>query len=50
MAESKFGKYIVTDLNRVPDALGTRVYCMHGGVFEGRPMSTAPGSGRNRRR
>ncbi len=37
MTETKYGKYIITDLNRTPDALGTRVYCLHGGVFEGAP-------------
>jgi hypothetical protein len=37
MPESKYGKYIIADLNKVPDALGTRVYCLHGGVFEGAP-------------
>lgn len=37
MAESKFGKYIVTDLNKVADSLGTRVYCLHSGIFEGAP-------------
>ena len=37
MAQSQFGKYIVTDLNKVADSRGTRVYCMHGGVFEGAP-------------
>jgi hypothetical protein len=37
VAETKYGKYIVTDLNKIPDALGTRVYCLHGGVFDGAP-------------
>ena len=37
MTETKYGKYIITDLNKQPDALGTRVYCLHGGVFEGAP-------------
>ena len=37
MTESKLSKYIVTDLNKVPDALGTRIYCLHGGVFDGAP-------------
>lgn len=30
-------KYILTDLNKVPDELGTRLYCLHGGMFEGAP-------------
>ncbi|MDY6825585.1 MAG: hypothetical protein SVV67_00175 [Bacillota bacterium] len=29
--------YIITDLNKVPDKLGTRLYCLHSGVFEGAP-------------
>jgi hypothetical protein len=37
MAETKYGKYVVTDLNKIPDALGTRVYCLSGDVFEGAP-------------
>ena len=37
MALTKYGQYVVTDLNKVADALGTRVYCLHGGVFEGAP-------------
>jgi hypothetical protein len=37
MTKTKYGKYIVTDLNKVADSLGTRVYCLHGGVFEGAP-------------
>jgi hypothetical protein len=37
MAETKYGKYVITDLNKVADPLGTRVYCLHGGVFEGAP-------------
>jgi hypothetical protein len=37
MSETKYEKYIVSDLNKVQDALGTRVYCLHGGVFEGAP-------------
>ena len=37
MNDTKYGKYIVTDLNKAPDSLGTRVYCLHGGVFEGAP-------------
>ena len=48
MAQSQFGKYIVTDLNKVADSRGTRVYCMHGGCSRVRPMSTAPGFGRSR--
>jgi hypothetical protein len=37
MAKTQYGKFIVTDLNKVADSLGTRVYCLHGGVFEGAP-------------
>lgn len=37
MSETKYGKYIITDLNKVPDELGTRVYCLNGDVFEGAP-------------
>jgi len=37
MGETKYGKYILTDLNKVADSRGTRVYCLHGGVFDGAP-------------
>lgn len=37
MSETNFGKYIIADLNNVPDELGTRVYCLNGDVFQGAP-------------
>jgi hypothetical protein len=37
MNKTEYEKYIITDLNKVPDSRGTRVYCLHGGVFEGAP-------------
>jgi len=37
MAETKYEKYIISDLNKVADPLGTRLYCLHGGMFEGAP-------------
>lgn len=37
MAETKYEKFIISDLNKVADPLGTRLYCLHGGMFEGAP-------------
>lgn len=37
MADTKYGEYIITEMNRETDPLGTRVYCLHGGIFPGAP-------------
>lgn len=37
MTERKMERYIITDINNEPDALGTRLYCLHGGIFAGAP-------------
>jgi len=42
MAETKYGKYIITDFNTQADSIGTRIYCLHGGIFEGAPAGSGP--------